>query len=59
VYTICGTPFPNHVEYITVIAGICWIAFLIFFNLHFRSGVEMVYGKHGASQKPARKIKSK
>ena len=50
-YTACGTPFPNHVEYIVVIAGICWIAFLIFVNLHFRSGTETVYGSTTVSSK--------
>jgi hypothetical protein len=43
-YTACGTPFPNHAEYIVVIAGICWLAFIIFLNLHFLSGSEKVYG---------------
>jgi hypothetical protein len=48
-YTACGTPFPNHAEYIVVIAGVCWLAFLIFLNLHFRSGSEKVYGNSNAT----------
>ena len=54
-YTACGTPFPNRIEYIVVIAGICWIAFLIFLNLHFRSGTEVVYG----NTKTTENLKSK
>ena len=42
-YTICGTPFENHVEYIMVVGGICWTAFIVFFNMHFLSGSEIVY----------------
>lgn len=60
-YTACGTPFPNHVEYIVVIAGICWIASLIFINLHFRSGTEVVYGgkETPATQKANKKTNVK
>lgn len=50
-YTACGTPFPNRVEYIFVIAAICWIASLIFINLHFRSGKEVVYDNNKEKQK--------
>lgn len=42
-YTICGTPFENRVEYIMVVGGICWTAFMVFFNMHFLSGSETVY----------------
>jgi len=57
-YTACGTPFPNRVEYIMVVSSICWVAFLVFFNLHFRSGVEVVY-KDGGSSKTTQKAKLK
>jgi len=42
-YTACGTPFPNKVEYLLVVGGVTWVAFLIFLNLHFRSALEVVY----------------
>lgn len=58
-YTACGTPFPNRVEYIVVIAGICWIAFLVFLNLHFRSGTEVVYTKGSKSESASAQNPSK
>jgi len=42
-YTICGTPFENRVEYIMIVSGICWVAFMVFSNMHFLSGSEIVY----------------
>ena len=42
-YTACGTPFPNKVEYLLVVGGVTWVAFLVFLNLHFRSALEVVY----------------
>ncbi|XP_046631520.1 uncharacterized protein LOC124311188 [Daphnia pulicaria] len=58
-YTACGTPFPNRAEYIVVIAGICWIASLIFLNLHFRSGSEAVYGNSNSTGLAEKKKKKK
>jgi len=42
-YTICGTPFENHVEYLMMIGGVTWIALIVFFNMFFRSGAEVLY----------------
>ena len=52
-YTACGTPFTNKVEYLLVVGGVTWIAFIIFLNLHFRSGLEVVY----RFRKPLPKLK--
>lgn len=56
-YTACGTPFPNHAEYIVVIAGVCWLALLVFINLHFRSGTEVVYRNSNTTEDGKRKKK--
>ena len=36
-YTICGTPFPNHAEYIVVVCGVCFFGFYWFLQLLTRS----------------------
>ncbi|XP_041363590.1 uncharacterized protein LOC121379161 [Gigantopelta aegis] len=38
-YTICGTPFVNHVEYILVVAAFCVLGLFWYWQLLFRSGV--------------------
>ncbi|XP_071530147.1 uncharacterized protein [Panulirus ornatus] len=42
-YTICGTPFPNQAEYISVMALVCFVAAIVFYNLLFRSASTLVY----------------
>nr|CAD7576615.1 unnamed protein product [Timema californicum] len=44
-YTICGTPFTERAEYFAVISGICILAFVVFYQLHYRSG-DGVSSKH-------------
>nr|CAD7442488.1 unnamed protein product [Timema bartmani] len=44
-YTICGTPFTQRAEYLAVISGICILAFVVFYQLHYRSG-DGVSSKH-------------
>nr|CAD7597144.1 unnamed protein product [Timema genevievae] len=44
-YTICGTPFTERAEYLAVISGICILAFVVFYQLHYRSG-DGVSSKH-------------
>ena len=44
-YTICGTPFENRVEYISVIAAVGFLAFNVFFQCFFKSGPPIVPGK--------------
>jgi len=39
-YTICGTPYPNHAEYIQVIGLICLTALVFFSSMLFSSGPE-------------------
>lgn len=36
-YTICGTKFPNHAEYIAVICGVCTFGFFWFFQIMTQS----------------------
>lgn len=36
-YTICGTKFPNHAEYIAVICGVCTFGFYWFFQIMTQS----------------------
>jgi len=54
-YTICGTPFKNHVEYLVTIGGVTWIASIVFFNVFFRSSAEVIYSK---SVSKSQKIKN-
>ena len=59
-YTICGVALPNRAEYLMIVGGITWVAFLVFFNLHFRSGTEVVYGgKSTANNKTGQQSKAK
>lgn len=44
-YTICGTPFPNRAEYISVITLVCTIAAVVFYNLLARSSRTLYYRK--------------
>ncbi|KAG7155591.1 hypothetical protein Hamer_G015958 [Homarus americanus] len=44
-YTICGTPFPNRAEYISVIVLVCVVSAVIFYNLLFRSSRTLLYQK--------------
>ncbi|XP_076459728.1 uncharacterized protein LOC143292920 [Babylonia areolata] len=37
-YTICGTPFPNHMEYIVVVAAFCAVGLFWYWQLLLRSG---------------------
>jgi hypothetical protein len=37
-YTACGTPFHNRAEYVAIISTICFLASVVFGNLHFHSG---------------------
>ncbi|XP_013189126.1 uncharacterized protein LOC106133833 [Amyelois transitella] len=37
-YVICGTPFENRMEYITVISTIVLVAFSVFYTLYFKTG---------------------
>jgi len=37
-YTICGTPFPNHAEYIFVIWTLCFFGLNIYYQCFARSG---------------------
>lgn len=34
-YTVCGTPFENRAEYITIISLITFIAYVVFTSIHF------------------------
>ncbi|CAB3225421.1 unnamed protein product [Arctia plantaginis] len=36
-YTICGTPFENRVEYITILSTILILAFGVFYSLYFKT----------------------
>ncbi|XP_076065535.1 uncharacterized protein LOC143039413 [Oratosquilla oratoria] len=42
-YTICGTPFTNQAEYISIMATICIFAAIIFYNLLFKSSRTLVH----------------
>lgn len=42
-YTICGTPFPNQAEYVSVIAGVVVTAAVVYYNMLFRSSATLVY----------------
>ena len=37
-YTICGVPFPNHVEYILVVAAECFLGLFVYFNILYYGG---------------------
>lgn len=37
-YTICGTPFPNHMEYIIVVASFCVVGLFWYWQTLLRSG---------------------
>lgn len=37
-YTICGTPFPNHMEYIVVVSSFCVVGLYWYWQLLLRSG---------------------
>ncbi|XP_067142696.1 uncharacterized protein [Centruroides vittatus] len=39
-YTICGTPFLNHVEYLIVIWTFCLLGLYIYYQLLFKSGFD-------------------
>ncbi|XP_066142181.1 uncharacterized protein [Euwallacea fornicatus] len=42
-YTACGTPFENRAEYIAIISLICFLAFSVYYNAHFRSYGDEVF----------------
>ena len=37
-YTVCGTPFPNHMEYIVVVTAFCALGIFWYWQLLLRSG---------------------
>ncbi|ESO87411.1 hypothetical protein LOTGIDRAFT_127893, partial [Lottia gigantea] len=37
-YTICGTEYPNHIEYIIVVTAFCLLGLAFYFQALFRSG---------------------
>ena len=37
-YTVCGTPFPNHVEYIIVVCAFCFLGLYIYMQMLMSSG---------------------
>ncbi|XP_050391027.1 uncharacterized protein LOC126810101 isoform X1 [Patella vulgata] len=37
-YTICGTPYPNHLEYIIVVTAFCVFGLFFYFQAMLRSG---------------------
>ncbi|ELT96479.1 hypothetical protein CAPTEDRAFT_169444 [Capitella teleta] len=39
-YTVCGTPFPNHVEYMIVVGAECIMGLFIYFNMLYRGGAQ-------------------
>ncbi|CAH1233453.1 Hypp745 [Branchiostoma lanceolatum] len=39
-YTICGTPYENHAEYITVVWGFCLLGLAYYYNLLACSGLD-------------------
>lgn len=53
-YTTCGTPFENRAEYITIISLITFLAFAVFYNLHFKSFGDGVFA---FKDRPAKKQK--
>lgn len=44
-YTICGTPFPNRAEYISVLMLICTVASFVYYNLLARSSRTLYHRK--------------
>lgn len=42
-YTICGTPFPNRAEHVSVIAGVVVTAAVVYYNMLFRSSGTLLY----------------
>ncbi|KAH9488362.1 hypothetical protein Btru_063328 [Bulinus truncatus] len=44
-YTICGTPYKNHAEYILIICAFCAIGLFWFWQLLYRSGQQPKTGK--------------
>ncbi|XP_075991581.1 uncharacterized protein LOC142986783 [Anticarsia gemmatalis] len=50
-YTICGTPFENRAEYITVLSTILVVASGVFYALYFKTGSKV--------EAPAKKLKKK
>lgn len=39
-YTACGTPYPNHIEYIVVVAGFCLFGLFVYLQMLTNSGVQ-------------------
>ncbi|CAG9761628.1 unnamed protein product [Ceutorhynchus assimilis] len=60
-YTSCGTPFENRAEYITIISLICFLAFAVFYQLHFNSWGDEVFSlednKKAEDEKKAKSTK--
>ncbi|KAG8297014.1 hypothetical protein J6590_044668 [Homalodisca vitripennis] len=42
-YTICGTPFDNRAEYITVVSTITLLALGIFWNIYFNTAKHQIH----------------
>ena len=51
-YTVCGTPFGNHTEYIVVVCAFCFLGLFVFFQMLARSG-KLPSGRPLPEVKPA------
>ncbi|CAH1793351.1 unnamed protein product [Owenia fusiformis] len=50
-YTVCGTPFPNHMEYICVIFFACALGLTVFYHIFFCSSAPEKPVSNGKSKK--------
>ena len=40
-YTVCGTPFPNHAEYIAVVSSFALLGFYVYIQMLSTSGKQI------------------